>query len=60
MKIVSYVEKLFKSYIPNSFTIAVCLTIITVFSAFIFTNGEGKISYLLEIFSFWENGWRAF
>ena len=56
MKIVSYVEKLFKSYIPNSFTIAVCLTIITIFSAFIFTNNEGKISYLLEIFTFWENG----
>ena len=56
MKIVSYVEKLFKSYIPNSFTIAVCLTIITIFSAFIFTNSKGKISYLLEIFSFWENG----
>ena len=56
MRILNNIEKLFKSYIPNSFTIAVCLTFLTIVSAFIFTNTEGKTAYLLEICSYWENG----
>tara|TARA_B100001094_G_scaffold306730_1_gene337765 strand:- start:504 stop:1877 length:1374 start_codon:yes stop_codon:yes gene_type:complete len=56
MKVLNNIEKLFKSYIPNSFTIAVCLTLITILCAFIFTNSEGEIGYLLEICSYWENG----
>ena len=56
MRVLNNIEKLFKSYIPNSFTIAVCLTFLTIVSAFIFTNSEGKTGYLLEICSYWENG----
>ena len=48
MRVLNNIEKLFKSYIPNSFTIAVCLTFLTIVSAFIFTNSEGKTGYLLE------------
>ena len=56
MRVLNNIEKLFKSYIPNSFTIAVCLTFLTIVSAFTFTNTEGKTGYLLEICSYWENG----
>ena len=34
MRVLNNIEKLFKSYIPNSFTIAVCLTLITILSCF--------------------------
>jgi short subunit fatty acids transporter len=48
MRVLNNIEKLFKSYIPNSFTIAVCLTFLTIVSAFTFTNTEGKTGIFIR------------
>ena len=56
MKISNSIEKLFKSYIPTSFTIAVILTFITLFFALVLTNSDNNSRYFFEICSYWEKG----
>lgn len=56
MKISNSVEKLFKSYIPTSFTIAVILTFITLLFALALTNSDNNPKYFFEICSYWEKG----
>lgn len=49
-------KKLDKRFFPTPFTIAVLLTFLTFFLAFFFTESKVEGNYLLEIFSFWEQG----
>ena len=49
-------KKLDKRFFPTPFTIAVLLTFLTFFLAFFFTESKVEENYLLEIFSFWEQG----
>ncbi|MBK42705.1 MAG: short-chain fatty acid transporter [Flavobacteriaceae bacterium] len=56
MMIVKFIEKLFKSYIPSSFSIAVVLTLISFIGAFCLTNESGESKYLIQILSYWEKG----
>ena len=56
MRVLNNIEKLFKSYIPNSFTIAVCLTFLNNCFSFYIHQYRGQTAYLLEICSYWENG----
>ena len=49
-------RKLDKGFLPTPFTIAVLLTFLTFFLAFFFTESKVEGNYLLQIFSFWEQG----
>jgi short-chain fatty acids transporter len=54
----STIEKLFRALLPSPFTIALLLTGVTAFLAFVFQKSEGVSStdYLLQIGDFWYNG----
>ena len=49
-------RKLDQRFLPTPFTIAVLLTFLTFFLAFFFTESKVEGNYLLQIFSFWEQG----
>ena len=52
-----YIENFFKRFLPSPFTIAVILSLITIFIAIIFSNFSNSNSFsFFEILSFWEKG----
>lgn len=56
MNITKAIETIFKNYLPSPFSIAVILTLITFFMALIFTNTSSDNRYILDLFSYWEQG----
>lgn len=56
MKLSKFIKKLFQNYIPSPFSIAVILTVFTIFSAVILTNRENQSMYILDVLSYWEKG----
>ena len=58
MNIIGSIETIFKKYVPSPFTIAILLTITTIFLALIFTVPEeiSSVDYLIDILTFWEKG----
>ena len=58
MNITKAIEIFFKKFLPSPFTIAVLLTILTIFLALIFTKPSmiGIGDYAVEILQFWEKG----
>lgn len=58
MKITQVIENLFKKYLPSPFTIAILLTLTTIFLALIFTKpiNTSAFEYSLNIMRFWEKG----
>ena len=52
-----YIENFFKRFLPSPFTIAIILSLITIFIAIIFSNFSNSNSFsFFEILSFWEKG----
>ena len=52
-----YIENFFRRFLPSPFTIAVILSLITIFIAIIFSNFSNSNSFsFFEILSFWEKG----
>jgi short-chain fatty acids transporter len=58
MNIIGSIETIFRKYVPSPFTIAILLTITTIFLALIFTVPEevSSVDYLIDILTFWEKG----
>lgn len=58
MNITKVIERLFQKYLPSPFTIAILLTLLTIFLALVFTRpeNESSASYLIDVLRFWENG----
>ena len=58
MNITRVIENVFKKYVPSPFTIAVLLTIVTIFLALLFTRPDtiGLADYSIDILQFWEQG----
>ncbi|MGG8495449.1 short-chain fatty acid transporter [Tenacibaculum sp. TC6] len=58
MKLTQLIENLFKKYLPSPFTIAILLTLFTLFLALVFTKPEQEsaVTYTLNVFNFWEKG----
>ena len=56
MSITRSIENIFKKVLPSPFSIAVLLTLITIFLAFFFTSPVGENNHLLTILSYWEKG----
>ena len=56
MNITRTIETAFKRYMPSPFTIAILLTVLTIFLALFFTDPVGESNKLLNILSFWEQG----
>lgn len=55
MNLSRFLENTFQKLIPAPFTLAVLLTIITLFSAFFFT-GEANTTSAIQILEFWQTG----
>jgi len=52
-----YIENFFRRFLPSPFTIAVILSLITIFIAVLFSNLSNSNSFsFFEILSFWEKG----
>ncbi|MCH1548496.1 MAG: TIGR00366 family protein [Flavobacteriaceae bacterium] len=52
-----YIENFFRRFLPSPFTIAVILSLITIFIAILFSNLSNSNSFsFFEILSFWEKG----
>ncbi|WP_299135626.1 TIGR00366 family protein [uncultured Tenacibaculum sp.] len=58
MKVTQVIENVFKKYLPSPFTIAILLTLITIFLALILTKpiSTSTFEYSLSIVRFWEKG----
>ena len=58
MNISKAVEAIFNKYLPSPFTIAVLLTIVTIFLALLFTKPDsiGFVGYTVDILQYWEKG----
>ena len=58
MNISKAVEAVFNKYLPSPFTIAVLLTIVTIFLALFFTKPDtiGFVGYTVDILQYWEKG----
>ncbi len=58
MKVTQVIENVFKKYLPSPFTIAILLTLITIFLALILTKpiSTSTFEYSLNIVRFWEKG----
>ena len=58
MNITRVIENVFKKYVPSPFTIAILLTIVTIFLALLFTRPDtiGLADYSIDILQFWEQG----
>ena len=56
MSIAKKFEKVFKALLPAPFTIAVLLTIFTVFLALFITEPKSEENHFLELLLFWEKG----
>ncbi|RBW62392.1 short-chain fatty acid transporter [Tenacibaculum sp. E3R01] len=58
MKVTQVIENVFKKYLPSPFTIAILLTLITIFLALILTKpiSTTTFEYSLNIVRFWEKG----
>ena len=56
MNITKSIETLFKRYLPSPFTIAILLTLLTLFLALLFTENKTDDPQLLTILSYWEEG----
>ncbi len=58
MKLTSFIENIFKKYLPSPFTIAVLLTIVTLLLAVGFTKPENVFigEYFMTVLQFWEQG----
>jgi short-chain fatty acids transporter len=52
------IENLFQKYLPSPFTIAILLTLFTIFLAVFFTRPEdsGFLDYTVDVLQFWEGG----
>ncbi|WP_339656255.1 TIGR00366 family protein [uncultured Salegentibacter sp.] len=55
MNLSNFIENTFKKLIPAPFTLAVLLTLITLFVAFFFT-GETNTNSAIQILDFWQTG----
>ncbi|SKB37965.1 Short chain fatty acid transporter [Salegentibacter salinarum] len=55
MNISQFIENTFKNLIPAPFTLAVLLTLITLFVAFFFTD-QTSITSAIQILDFWQTG----
>lgn len=56
MSIAKKFEKVFKALLPAPFTIAVLLTIFTIFLALIITEPKSEENHFVELLLFWEKG----
>ena len=56
MNLTKSIETLFKRYLPSPFTIAILLTLVTIFLAFFFTESSNDENHLITILSYWEAG----
>lgn len=57
MKLLNGIEKVFKSYLPTPFTIALLITVITFFLAFFLTDSDLSLgSRGIELVNFWYEG----
>lgn len=58
MKITKIVENIFKKFIPSPLTIALILTLVTMFMAIVFTKpvGTNFVDYSASVLVFWEEG----
>jgi short-chain fatty acids transporter len=56
MNITKSIETIFNRFLPSPFTIAIILTLVTIFLSFFFTEGPADESHFLAILSYWENG----
>ncbi len=61
MKLLNGIEKIFKSFLPTPFTIAILITIIAFFLAFSLTDSDlGAGSRGIELLGFWYDGmWKS-
>jgi len=56
MKLTAAIENAFRRFLPSPFTLAVLLTLLTIFIALIFTDNTSDTNHLVTILSYWENG----
>ena len=58
MNITKTIENIFKKYLPSPFTIAILLTLLTIFLALFFTRPSdvGFLDYGIDVLKFWEGG----
>ncbi|MGB5237629.1 MAG: TIGR00366 family protein [Flavobacteriaceae bacterium] len=56
MKLTRFIETLFRRYLPSPFTIAILLTVLTVFLALIFADLPEDENRIVVILGFWEEG----
>lgn len=56
MKLTRFIETLFRRYLPSPFTIAILLTVLTVFLALLFADLPENENRFVTILNFWEEG----
>jgi len=56
VKLTKFIETLFQRFLPSPFAIAIILTLLTLFLAWIGTEPSGTNSHFLTILSYWERG----
>jgi len=56
MKITSFIENIFRKFLPSPFTLAVLLTLLTFAIALVFTENTSDTNHFFSILSYWENG----
>ncbi|MEZ4797193.1 MAG: TIGR00366 family protein [Flavobacteriaceae bacterium] len=56
MNITKTIETIFRRYLPSPFTIAILLTLLTIFLSLLLTEPSNSENHLLNILSFWEAG----
>ncbi|MEN8789689.1 MAG: TIGR00366 family protein [Flavobacteriaceae bacterium] len=56
MKLTRFIETLFRRYLPSPFTIAILLTLLTVFLALLFADLPENENRFVTILNFWEEG----
>ncbi len=56
MNLTKAITDLFRKYLPSPFTIAVLLTLVTMFLALLFTENTSDKNHFIAILSYWEAG----